>query len=82
MVFMEAKSLGVPVLTTETISAREMIQDGWEGFVCENSEDGIRKGLRRLLQNPQLLEACRNHLRRNVYNNEKAVHQFEALTQE
>lgn len=42
VVYAEAKALGVPVFTTETSSSREMLNDGQEDFICENSEDGIR----------------------------------------
>ena len=42
MVYMEAKALRVPVFSTETSSSREMLKDGVEDFICENSESGIR----------------------------------------
>jgi glycosyltransferase involved in cell wall biosynthesis len=42
VVFDEAKILGLPVITTETTSAREMISEEY-GVVCENSTEGIQK---------------------------------------
>ena len=39
MVFGEASSLGVPVLTTETCSAIELVQSRGIGYVVENSID-------------------------------------------
>lgn len=41
MVYGEAISLGVPVVTTNTISAKELIEERDYGIVCENSEEGI-----------------------------------------
>ena len=53
MVFGEAAALGVPVLTTNTVSAVELVQKRNAGFVCENSEEGIRQTLKTLLENPE-----------------------------
>ena len=33
-----------------TTAAEEMIEDGFEGFICENSEEGIRSGLKILTE--------------------------------
>ncbi len=44
MVISEALVLGLKVLTTNTCSAKEMITDD-EGWVCENSKEGLCKGL-------------------------------------
>lgn len=41
MVFDEAITLKLPILTTNTLSARELVSDRNAGMVCENSEDGI-----------------------------------------
>ena len=45
MVFDEAKILRLPVLTTETTSAYEMIANEGFGIMCENSQQGITKML-------------------------------------
>ena len=44
MVFDEAKLLGIPVITTNTTSAQEMIGSEY-GIVCENSTEGIAQAL-------------------------------------
>jgi len=41
VVFDEAIALGVPILSTETLSARELVVERGAGMICENSEDGI-----------------------------------------
>ncbi|QSX09598.1 glycosyltransferase [Alkalibacter rhizosphaerae] len=79
MVIMEAKSLGVPVLSTDTISAKEMIIEGKEGFVCPNNEEGIYQDLRKILLNLQTLQECRDFLRKQNYSNDDALRHFEEL---
>ena len=48
MVYGEAISLGVPVVTTNTISAKELIGERDYGIVCENSEEGIYFTLKKI----------------------------------
>lgn len=79
MVFMEAKALRLPVLTTETISAREMFEDGTDGFICENSTEGIYTGLKRVLSNPKEIDDCREYLKGQVFSNQKSLSQFREL---
>lgn len=49
MVFNEAQVLGLPILTTNTLSAIEMVQETGIGWVCENTDDSIMKYLRYVL---------------------------------
>ena len=51
MVFGECNVLGIPILSTETISARELVEDRSVGVVCENSEDGIYNSLKLIIEN-------------------------------
>ena len=53
MVFAESMLLKVPVLTTNTCSAVELV--GEKGFVCENSEEGIYEALKNLISNKELI---------------------------
>lgn len=41
MVFDEAIVLKLPILTTNTLSAKELVSDRNAGVVCDNSDDGI-----------------------------------------
>lgn len=52
MVFDEAKTLGVPVIATETTSAREMLGEQY-GIVCDNSTEGLLAVLRRIKKHGQ-----------------------------
>ena len=51
LVFSEALVFKLPILTTKTLSAIEMIKDRDVGLVCENNEDGIYKILKNALIN-------------------------------
>lgn len=49
MVFGESAALGVPILTTQTCSAVEMVEDKGIGVVVDNSEEGIMTGIKDIL---------------------------------
>ncbi len=66
MVFLEAKALNTPVFATETLSAREMIKDEVEGFICENSLDGIRNKFAYLVQNKELVKSMKENNQFNL----------------
>ena len=81
MVYGEAFILGVPVLTTNTISAIEMVQNNKAGIVCENSDIGITDMLQRVLSNPSLLKKYRYNLKNYNGDNRLAIEQFINLIQ-
>jgi glycosyltransferase involved in cell wall biosynthesis len=60
MVFDEAIVLGVPVITTNTTSATEMIGNQY-GIVCENSQEGLVSALRALEKNAALDSVIQNN---------------------
>lgn len=49
MVFNEACCLGIPVLTTNTLSAKEMVSSRNVGFVCDNNDTGIYNMLKQAI---------------------------------
>jgi glycosyltransferase involved in cell wall biosynthesis len=77
MVFGEAEILGTKVLSTDTTSAKELVEDRNIGFVCENTEKGIYEKLKFLLENKELLAHYESKL-----DNNKAKEQFRALIYE
>lgn len=79
MVIGEAASLGTPVLTTETSSAREMVEEAGYGWVCENSEEGMTGALRGLMHQTSQIEERRNYLQNLSYGNESALAAFYRL---
>ncbi len=52
----EAVILGVPVVTTECSGMREIFGGEECGIICENSEDGLFSAMKKVLDEPQLLE--------------------------
>lgn len=76
MVIEEAASLGLPVLTAETTSSREMVTKPKRGWVCENSQDAINEMLARVLGDPDSLQTVRAGLHGRNMDNTLALAQF------
>lgn len=51
----ESIVLGVPVLTTDVAGMRELLGDSEYGLITENSDEDFECGLKKMLDNPQLL---------------------------
>ena len=49
MVFGECRVLGIPVLSTRTTSADELLAERGLGLVCENSTDAIYEGVKAII---------------------------------
>ena len=75
MVYAEAMTLGVPVLSTDTCSAREILDD-W-GFICENSEKGLYSSLKDLLENPSKIDEKKKKIAKEYhFSNEEIINRF------
>ena len=74
MVYSESMLLRVPVITTKTRSAVELV--GEYGFVCENNEDEIYLTLKQLLENKELVSQKMKQLEDYTYNNESIIKKF------
>lgn len=74
MVFGEARLLGTPILTTDTASAYEMVQEPNAGWVISNDDDTLLEELLTLLKDFHNLEFCKE-----AFDNKKAVKEFEEL---
>ena len=62
MVFEEARALGVPILTTETTSSRQMVEGQGIGIVCENNGAGIAAALEECVRDRTVLDEIRGKL--------------------
>lgn len=71
MVYGEAASLGVPVLSTETCSAIELVQEREIGVVVPNNYDGLLQGLRNIIMNTNSI-----HIKKNMDLNKFAMIQL------
>lgn len=74
----EAASLGTPVLSTNTSSAVEMIEDTGYGWVCENTEEGIYQALSWLARTPSEVLARHGKLCGMVFSDSAALADFDA----
>ena len=52
---MKALILGLPVLATETPELKEILKNGECGLMTSNTEDALYKGIKSLLDDPNLL---------------------------
>lgn len=58
----EAQILGVPVITTEYASAREQVNHGIDGIITPNDDTAIYDGIKKVLENRDLLLFFENNL--------------------
>lgn len=79
MVYMEAKALGVPVFTTRTLSSDEMLDDGINAFICDNSEEGIREKFSELMANREKIYAAKEALKEYKSDNSESLKKIEEL---
>jgi len=61
-VLYEAVTLGKPIVATDVSGVRELLNEGDLGLIVENSEEGIYKGMKRLLTEPELAESFKNKI--------------------
>ena len=63
MIFLESKSLGTPVFATRTLSAEELLSNGVDSFIADNTEDGIRELFSHIAKNQELVKKARENLK-------------------
>lgn len=80
MVIGEAACLGTPILSTRTSSADEMIVRTGYGWVCENTQAGIRESIEHLRSDPEILEKRGESMRQMVFTNADAINEFTQLS--
>ena len=79
LVIGEAVCLGTPILSTETSSAKEMIEKTGYGWVCENTEDAMVMRLKQILMNRTVLDTMKKRLRTVTSSNAAALEAFGSL---
>ena len=79
MVVTEGYIMGlVPVVTNYT-SAHEQIRDGVDGLVFENNTEALYAGLKKLLENTDVLRAMKENILASDYGNEREIERFYKL---
>lgn len=77
-VMIEALILGVPVLATRVATIDEIL-DEKNGMKVENSEEGLYKGLKKILKNPKMIQEYKTNLKKYKYPNDKIIKEITEL---
>lgn len=76
MVINEAVFLGVPILSTETLSSYEMITEKKVGIVCKNNQESITKALYSFLTNRDYFETLKIEISKLEFSNLNIIDDF------
>jgi len=79
LVIIEALTLGVPVLATENHATNKIIKHKENGYITENSYEGIYEGLKYIIENLSELEKYKKNLKNYKYDNSKVIKQLEGV---
>ncbi len=79
IVVTESQILGCPVIVTNYASAKSQINNGYDGIVLENSDEGFVNGIVDVCTKPALLKKLRNNLKGFKVDNEKSLQAFYKL---
>lgn len=84
LVVAESLVIGTPVLSTMCTGPRELLDNGKYGILVENSEDGLYKGMKELLNDSEKLEYYKRQsvLRRDFFDVNTCVKEWEKLLDE
>ena len=77
LVLINAFMLGVPVVTTNTISAKEVV--GERGFICENNEESLYNMLKRVIIEKAVVDDKKAQLKNYKYENDNIKIKFKQL---
>lgn len=58
---LEYRALGMPIIATDFLPNRELIEDGINGLLIENTPESIAQAMLRFSTDPQFLADCRRH---------------------
>jgi len=81
MVIEEARCLGLPVVSTEIISTKEMVTEAQAGWVCENSTQALCDLVCRIAADPEELATTTKRVGETPLDNREALAQFALAVQ-
>ena len=81
MVITESFIMGVVPVVTEYTSAHEQIKDGTDGLVFANNDEALYEGLKKVIENSNILDELRNNIINTDYGNEKEIKVFDKLVE-
>lgn len=76
MTIKEAQILSTPTLVTNFGPAKEAVEDGKTGLICDNTDDDFTRMIEKIVDNPMILKALRDYLVANPITNEVGMQQF------
>lgn len=79
MAVTEGLILGLPALVTEYSSAREQIQHDVDGYIMDNSEEGVYQGLKYILEHPEKINEWKANVLLQNYSNDEEMKKVEAV---
>ncbi len=79
MAVTESFIMGLVPVVTEYTSAKEQIRNGFDGLVFDNNDEALYEGLKKLLENPQILDELKKNVASMDYGNEKEIEVFDKL---
>lgn len=82
LVIVEAMTLGIPVLATDNAATQEIINHEKNGYIVENSEEGLYQGLKKMIENPSLIKEYSEALLSYHYPIETIVKQIESILED
>ena len=77
IVIIEAMTLNVPVLACKNAATDKLINNKVNGLVVENSNEGLKEGIRYLINNPDIIKKYKNNLKDYKYDNSKIFKELE-----
>ena len=81
MVVTESFIMGVVPVVTQYTSAREQINNGFDGLVFDNNENALYDGLKEVIKNPEIIYKLKNNILNADYGNEKEIEEFDKLVE-
>lgn len=79
MAVTEAFMMGLPAVVAEYTSAHEQIRHGVDGFVMDNSTEGIYEGLKHIITHPEKLGGWKETVLQTEYSNVQEIAKVEQL---
>lgn len=78
LVLIESMIVGKPVLTTNTVSAKEVVPNEY-GWICENNEEDIYNSFKYILDNPNELIKKTDNLKDYKFDNKSIKEKYDNL---
>ncbi len=79
MTLRESQILYTPILLTNFGAAKEAVENGKQGIICDNNKEAFYNMIKSVLDKPICLSIYREYLKKNQISNEVALHQFDSL---